>query len=171
MIGKIILALGSIVVCSAFGMGKSAAITRRAKELDAVLLMIQKMQSCLQYEKMTTIELLQMMAESSALEELSFLGHCVQEMKCGNAFPIAWKSALDLGHEQSYLEAEDIQTLGLIGGVLGGADAQSQIGELSVIASLLEQCRDKAKEAQEEKGKLYRSLGVLSGLGIAVLII
>lgn len=86
-------------------------------------------------------------------------------------FPDAWKQGLQETKQQMNLEQEDWSILSMIGGLLGSMDAKGQLNELTMVQSMLTQNLEAAKQSQTEKGKLYRSLGVLSGIGLAILMI
>jgi stage III sporulation protein AB len=54
--------------------------------------------------------------------------------------------------------------------VLGASDLESQLAAIDYGVSLLEARLAAAREYAAARGKLYGTLGVLAGLGIAVLI-
>jgi stage III sporulation protein AB len=58
-----------------------------------------------------------------------------------------------------------------VGMALGASDVQGQLSMLEVNAQLLDKYSQEAHEEYRVKGKLYRSIGVLAGLFIAILII
>lgn len=168
---KILLAVLVVGGCSAVGFGKSSSLSNRVHSLKQSLLMTEKMQACLQYERMTTPELIFLLSRMQSMERLIFLPVCYQMLTQGKPFPSSWKEALEQTYQQMNLEKEDRSTIALIGELLGSTDAQSQSEELGMIQSLLKQCLETAEQGQKEKGKLYRSLGILSGIGLAILMI
>lgn len=133
--------------------------------------MIEKMQTYLKYEKMPTGEMVEQLSANHSLEGLCFLKHCREGMQDNPNFPVVWKSSVEQSTPQLSLVQEDYEILDLIGGVLGGSDLQSQLGGLTLVSGLVKQNLNDANGQKETKGKLYRSLGVLSGIGIAVLVL
>ncbi|MBS7175411.1 MAG: hypothetical protein KH056_04425, partial [Clostridiales bacterium] len=57
-----------------------------------------------------------------------------------------------------------------VGEILGSTDAQNQISTLSMLREFMTQCQKEAEKERNEKGKLYHSLGILGGIGLAILI-
>lgn len=66
---------------------------------------------------------------------------------------------------------EDIRMAGLVGSFLGASDAQTQSQELQLVLELAEGRLSQAREDELRLGKLYRSLGLFSGAGIAVFLL
>lgn len=160
------MSIAIIIVCILIGYEKAASLSNRVRWLNEVLLMIEKVQACLKYEKMTTAELIEWLSDYESLKELTFLPLCNQKISQGLSFPIAWRQALD----EINSSEDDRKIVRQIGEVLGSTDAGNQISELAVIRSLIEQNKKLAEEEKAQKSKLYHSLGILSGIGLAILI-
>lgn len=162
--------LVGIVGCSSFlGFYQSRRLSSRVTFLEECLLLLQKMRAYLSHERITTAQLVHELARVNSLATLTFLADCDQRLKAGEIFPVAWGSALDGSSQHDPLLEEDRTVLRMIGEILGSSPAAVQQGELSVVEQLLQQQRTHAQTQCLEKGKLYRSLGVLCGIGIAIL--
>lgn len=169
MLIKVLIGAGIIIVCSLVGIHKSSVLTLRTQLLDQAIVMLKKVEVCLAYERMTTGAVVSVLAQTQLAQQLTFVVQCHEDMEKGMIFPTAWKQSLWAFSRQNVLLDEDVKTLEMIGEILGAADAQSQLREISVVQQLLQQCRDHAQVQAEQKGKLYRSLGVLFGIGLAIL--
>ena len=55
------------------------------------------------------------------------------------------------------------------GGILGGSDWETQTAALSLLSERLDGLIASARERAEKEGRMYRSLGLLSGLLLAIL--
>lgn len=166
----ILLAVGVISCSSLIGFYQSRRLSHRVTLLDESLFMLQKMRAYLSHERVTTTQLIQNLTHLNSLATLEFLHDCNQHLAAGEVFPVAWEHALTAGEQRDPLLEEDRKVLLMIGGILGTSSASIQQDELGVVEQLLQQRRTHAETQCREKGKLYRSLGVLFGVGIAILI-
>jgi stage III sporulation protein AB len=123
----------------------------------------------LRYLRPTVAELIDSACELESLAENRFLPLCRDEMHRGASFPSAWRTALS--ERPGALGVEEAALLSGLGQVLGSADLDSQLDALACARSRLEAHIAEAEERRDKHGKLYRSLGVLTGVGIVVLLI
>jgi stage III sporulation protein AB len=79
-----------------------------------------------------------------------------------------WVEVTDTLTELTESERKIIKSIGLS---LGTSDVEGQLSMLEVNAQLLTKHGDEAHEQYLKKGRLYRSIGVLAGLFVAILII
>lgn len=163
---KLIMSVAVVGICALIGYERAAGLSGRIKWLNAALLMLEKVQACLKYEKMTTAELVEWLSEYESLKPLRFLPVCRERSRTGLPFPEAWKEAL----KEERIPEDDRKMALQIGEVLGSTEAENQISELMVLRSLLEQNKQQAEEEKTQKSKLYHSLGVLSGIVLAIMI-
>ena len=82
-------------------------------------------------------------------------------------FPTLWKSAC----ETLIADSETVRIFKIIGETLGASDAQSQIEHLSNLRNDLHEHAKELKHKATETKKLYTTLGALSGLAAAIMII
>lgn len=81
----------------------------------------------------------------------------------------AWESSIDIAN--CNLNKEDKDVIKGLGKLLGKTDVDGQISQLNLINNFLD-TQIKQAEAEKEKGeKLYRKLGVISGLIIVIALI
>lgn len=82
-----------------------------------------------------------------------------------------WETALRRYAKSMALTGDDIGILLNLGKTLGSSDADNQIKYFELILNQLRQ-QEKSAEAEKAKNqKLYNNLGILGGLGIAILIL
>ncbi len=72
---------------------------------------------------------------------------------------------------QNNLLEEDIVILKNLGRLLGQTDVEGQISEIEVVNKFLETQLENAKNAKIKNEKMYRTLGIVSGLTIAIILI
>lgn len=90
-----------------------------------------------------------------------------QHMDAGEA----WRMAIDRGGGNLPFSESDWLELIDFGEMLGKSDRQNQESVLDLEKDNLEILEKKAMEAVNTKGKLYRNLGVLSGVAAVILLI
>lgn len=92
----------------------------------------------------------------------------LEETGDGGDFRRGWRLAAESLLE---LSAEDREQVKNIGFRLGTTDAQGQISMLEMNKLILTRRANEAAAENAKKGRMYRSVGVLAGLGLAVMII
>ncbi|MCX7715222.1 MAG: hypothetical protein N2171_05810 [Clostridia bacterium] len=83
----------------------------------------------------------------------------------------AWEMSVRAHREKMRLTGEDTEILLSFGAELGMTDRENQIKNIRYITSLLEKQYKEAKEEYERMARTYRSIGILSGLFLIVLLI
>lgn len=80
----------------------------------------------------------------------------------------AWNEAADGFSE---LGDGDVELLMGVGNSLGNSDTAGQIAMLELNSELLKARFAEAAEEASRKGAMYRSVGLLTGLGLAIIVI
>ena len=83
----------------------------------------------------------------------------------------AWQEAAGVLSGQSYCHEEEAEMLRELGQSLGTCPADSQLSLLRLYSARLDKLSEQAEKTAEQKGRLYRSGGILAGLGAAVLLL
>jgi len=83
-------------------------------------------------------------------------------------FRKSWAFAAD---ELTELDNTQRDIIKAVGFSLGSSDVAGQLSMLEVNAQLLDKHSDEAHELYLKKGKLYRTVGLLAGLFIAILLV
>ena len=80
----------------------------------------------------------------------------------------AWKKSI----EESNLSftKEDKDVLNDLGKLLGQTDVEGQIGQIELVTTFLDQQIEKAELERKKNEKLYRTLGLITGLGIVIVL-
>jgi stage III sporulation protein AB len=97
---------------------------------------------------------------------LSFLASCRDSMADGKPFPESWREAL----QEKTLPVKAREILLPLADELGGADLDSQLSALRYAISRLGELAAREQEYLNAHGKLYRSLGALAGIALAILL-
>ncbi len=105
---------------------------------------------------------------SGEFDSLEFLDACETRMKAGRPFGESWRSSVE-ENATALGEATARVVMGL-GGVLGASDLESQLSAIEYGISVLESRLEESRERAGARMKLYGTLGMLAGLGAAVLV-
>ena len=69
------------------------------------------------------------------------------------------------------LNMEDREIIKMLGKMLGKTDVKGQINEIELTLNLIERQIQKAEKEKEKNTKLYKTMGVVLGLGICIILI
>lgn len=82
----------------------------------------------------------------------------------------AWTSSLDLLKQELCLKKEDLDILQRFGEQLGSSDREGQANFIRLTVMQLKEEEQRAKEIREKYERMYKSLGLLGGLALAILL-
>ena len=94
-----------------------------------------------------------------------FASENMDELSAGEA----WKKALE--NTYTNMKKSDIETLKGLGRFLGTTDAEGQINEIKLVDEFLNIQLEEAEIEKRKNEKMYRTLGIISGLTITILLI
>ncbi len=150
------------------GISMSGNLSKRVSELELCLVLLEKIQTFLRYEQTPTGELMEKLASFKMFAPLPFVKECSRRLNQGESFPSAWEQGLNSTQNQTHLTPKDYAVLSGVAPVIGTSDAQGQISALDVIREMLNENSKEARQKKNTYGRLYRSLGVLSGIGLGI---
>ena len=81
----------------------------------------------------------------------------------------AWVKAYD--DVPSNLIEEDIVILKNLGRLLGQTDIEGQLSQIEVVTQFLDDQLENAKQEKIKNEKMYRTLGIVGGLTISIILI
>ncbi|WP_040196962.1 stage III sporulation protein AB [Candidatus Soleaferrea massiliensis] len=158
-----------IIGCtSAVGFKYSSGLSKRVRQLERCISMIHMMISELQYSLCPTMDLLNHLSAMDEFQDFYFLNACKNLMNKSVPFTTSWRTSLLSHSENLQLSGDDKKVLLRVGDILGAMDGENQVGELKLIETTLDDRLEQARLSREKYGKLYRSLGVLAGVGISI---
>ena len=89
----------------------------------------------------------------------------MKEVSCEDA----WNRSVS--ESNTYLNKEDIENIKGLGKLLGKTDKEGQISHLELTKTFIEMQIKKAKDEEEKNAKMYKTLGVIFGLAIVIILI
>lgn len=81
----------------------------------------------------------------------------------------AWKYAIQ--NSKTNMNEEDLKVLENLEKLLGKTNIDGQLSEIELIEKFIDVQIEKAEEEQKKNEKLYKNLGVITGLAIAIILI
>jgi len=157
-----------IAVTSFAGCYFSSALKTRLVNLKKINFLIDEIIILLRYKASTVYEITDYLVRSERFADFDFLGKINVDEKF--SFQQNWSKSIK-ANPPSCLKACDLEILGDIGKNLGTSDIEGQLSMLSLQRAELETLIMSAEADCERKSKLYRSLGVLVGAFISVMLI
>jgi len=164
--------LGLFVCCVLMGNRASGRLRDRKSVLEAFLRDIQRISLLIDY----TVMPLQNIVEKFSDSELSpFWIAFGKELLVVHNAEQAWNNAMgEVLKEQSllsFLMKEELVVLSDFAKVLGKTDKHTQLLNISLLQKRLEVILADAQQQYQRKGRLYRSMGILCGAAISLLVI
>lgn len=105
---------------------------------------------------------------NKSFEKLTFLNELPEKYSPEEDFHEMWSSAVE---SQKSIPDDIKKILFDFGAVLGQSDIEGQLASIDAISENAEVLEKKYSEMYSQKGKLYRSVGLLFGVMIGILII
>lgn len=161
--------LALIIAISSFsGIYFSATLRARLVALKKINYLIDEIIILLRFKASTVYEIIDHMKKDEFFSDFEFLGNITSDSV--TSFQLDWCNSIEVNPPLN-LKSEDLQILVDIGKNLGTSDIEGQISTLNLQRNELKLLISSAEADCEKKSKLYRSLGVLVGAFISVMLI
>ena len=155
-----------LILCGAMaGMACSGKLRMKLERTEKLCSFLREMGVLMQYQMSTLGELLDTFSSRSVYQEFQFLSQTAVHMQ-QTPFVQAWSEQVQA---EKHLPSEVKEVLLELGEDLGTTDLEGQLSALSQAHIQLQRFQDTYRVTYQKKGKLYRSLGLLAGLLLAVL--
>ncbi len=157
-----------IAVTSFAGCYFSSALKTRLTNLKKINFLIDEIIVLLRYKSSTVYEITDFLVRNERFADFRFLSNITVNENA--SFQQNWSNAIKTT-PPSNLKESDLEILADIGKKLGTSDMEGQLSMLSLQRAELETLISSVEAECERKSKLYRSLGVLAGAFISVMLI
>ena len=168
---KMSLIIFLIIITSIIGNKAAEKLKNRVNILKIILLMLSEIEIMIKYKSATVFDILSELSKKSCFNKLKFLK--TAEVSCQNqdrSFEEIWEEAV-LSDTCCEFSEEDRNLVFSIGRRLGKSELDGQLSSISLLKAETEKLISEAERIYNEKGKMYRYLGVLSGAFISIIII
>ncbi|MGN0159368.1 MAG: stage III sporulation protein AB [Brotaphodocola sp.] len=176
MLSVLLRIIGCICVVSGtsmYGVWLSGQYSGHLAELEQLRHMIFLLKGQILYANAPLHEAFETVGErvdGDLAELFTRVAHRIEEQP-GEIFSEIWKAEVEKLGDMSKLSKEDRQSLGTLGDHLGFLDRDMQERNLLLYLEQLDLRIQDMREHKKERCRLYTSLGVMSGLFLAILFI
>lgn len=155
------------LTCAMAGRYIAFRLGKRVRILEKILLMFGTVENEINYLSRPTCELIKTLSEKEELKELDFLPVCLELSQNGEDISSAWAKSLE---KSDVIGGEDACLLYSFGENLGRSDADGQISNCRYHAQLAQERLQNARRRREQYASLACGLGMLSGIGIFIIL-
>ncbi len=163
--GILLLALA----ITAFGLAKSAGLSRKARLLKTAEQLCRRVGEEMRLTGAAPADILAALSENTTFRELPFLA-VFRETPPAQFHPV-WKREAAVFCAKNGLNGEEVALLCDFGLSLGTTDLAGQRQLCEAFATRFSARQQEAADAYKDKGRLYASLGGIGGLAAALILI
>lgn len=145
--------------------------TKKLQTVQDILLMVSVIETQLRYACLPVSDLLRILCETEKLSGLGFIAKCRGLVAGGEAFPRAWKQAIESDYELCGLLGESRNYLIQLGADIGATDIEGQLGCCEYYKQIFGKELSLHEENEKKYTKLYPALGLMLGVSAAIIII
>ena len=169
---KMLKTVGLVLVvlcCSGCGAMMAANLRRRMAALQKTQLFLHLLSERLSYTLCPVQELFAELAGEPLLRELDYIAACSRRLQAREPFPEALRESVL--ESRLPLNERDREVLVSLCPIIGASDVENQLSGLALIRANLSGQAGQAREQVQRRARLYRSLGVLAGAAMAILLL
>lgn len=149
---------------------QSIKISSRVKLLETIILFLEQIKTSIRFNSSQLPRIIVNMSGREEFRSLIFLAECKENLDKKIPFPLAWARGVEASLNAGNISRQEKDLLLSFGQGLGTTDIEGQLSNCDVYIELFSNMLLKARQEKEIKGRLYTTLGLLSGLGTAILL-
>lgn len=151
------------------GIYAAKSVENRVKFLEQYVMFLTQVKTMICYGAISVSEILKSVNAVPLVSPL--LDECGISMSDGMSFEAAWHKAVNKEYKKKLFTAEDKMLLCSFGETFGNSDADGETTKTELHIALVSERLNKIREEHLSKNKLYRIVGMFSGIAIALIII
>ena len=93
----------------------------------------------------------------------------IDTLKDNRDLYISWAEAVD--NEKNGFNFEDKEIIKMFGKLLGKTDINGQLSQIELTQNLIKKQIEKAEYEKDKNSKLYKTLGIISGMAICIILV
>jgi stage III sporulation protein AB len=151
----------------------SADCKKRPRQLRELQSMLQIFENQISYLSDVLAEAFLRLSSSNGGETGIFFSNTVERLQSGRSITAAkaWEEAVRENIKKTSLNREDEEILVSFGKLLGSSDLEGQIKNIRLTLGQLKLQEQKAEESRAKNEGMYRSLGILGGIAVVIVLI
>lgn len=161
------------IACTAAGFYQASLLAKRSKQIRMLIHQLQRLETEIVYAMTPLPQAIEQIGKQSAppLSRLFLsISHSLQQQK-GKSTSQCWEEGVHRYWHETALQTNEKEIFLRLGHYLGISDREDQKKYILLSLQQLSAEEDIAREKQQRYEKMYRSLGVLSGLLIIILLL
>ncbi len=167
---------GSIIVivsCSFLGLILSRDCKRRPAQLRELQSILQMFENQISYLSDVIMEAFERISRIGGSDTCAFFTRTIEILKKNKTISAseAWERAVKQCICRTALNKEDEEILLAFGKMLGNTDLDGQIKNIRLTLGQLKLQEDKAEESRRKNENMYKSLGVLGGIAVVIVLL
>lgn len=166
-----LIGIAIIITASALiGNNYAEALSKRTSTLKAMEYMLEEIELLIRFRSADVYEIIDSLQRSPQLKNLKFIKYAVEHLGDNVPFDCLWEKAID-EYNENFLKAEDIELLKSIGKEIGKSDLEGQISIIELKKNELSALIRRSEEEYTGKAGMYRSIGILGGALVSILLV
>lgn len=167
MILKFIISILIVCICTYLGICKAKSYEIRERELKKIRSSLAFFKSKIEFTYEPIQEVFNQISKSVYLHKDNIFLKTVENMKSLDV-NTSWNKSVE---ENNNFNNEDKEVLKMFGKLLGKTDKSGQLSEIEITQEFIEKQIEKAEQEKNKNSKLYKTLGITSGIGIVIILI
>ena len=164
---NIFLSAIAVLFGAAAGIWFSKRLKERERFISSVILLIKELTVQIKYTNTEIGAMLKSASQNEAYRNLLFVSSCAEISENGDFHPL-WNDGIK---NQPFLTPSDRELLFALGDRLGETDLDGQLSFLELTCEMLKKQQQEASENYRQKGRMYRSVGLLCGLALGIMVL
>lgn len=166
---KSLILLGIMGICTQIGIMKSKTYKYRLEQLQEIKNILNIFKTKIKFTYEPIPEIFENIAENTEDKKIrEIFRKAAEDMKylpAGQAFD------KNVDNVETYLLEEDKKAIKTLSKLLGKTDIEGQISEIELTDTYIDEQIEKAKQNKSKNEKLYKTMGVIVGLTIVIILI
>jgi stage III sporulation protein AB len=172
MVFKLLGCIMVLLSCGFLGYILSSDCKKRPRQLRELQSMLQIFETRISYLSDILAEAFESICSLGGGETGVFFSDTVERLRSGRSISAsqAWEEAVRENIKRTSLNREDEEILVSFGKFLGSSDLEGQIKNIRLTLEQLRLQEHKAEESRAKNEGMYRSLGILGGIAVVIVL-
>lgn len=164
--------LGAVIIVASgtmCGIYASKSIEKKVKFLEQYIIFLTQTKTMISYNAVSIIEIFSKINSVPLIKPLLEL--CIENISKNMSFETAWHKAVNKMYERKFFSVSEKSLMYSFGETFGSGGIDEEITKTELHLSLMNERLNIARNEFLSKNKLYRIVGMFSGIMIALIII
>lgn len=170
MLFKIAGLIALFCCCVMAGQMASHRLARRVEQLEALISAVGYISTEIRYNALPVGLLFERLDAIAEYRPLRLFGLCAKRLAESGDLALAWEASLEEAKGSLALRDSDYEALRIFGRQLGTTDIPGQLSLCDSCTGMLRQRLQAARDERAKRGKMYTSLGILTGTFCVILL-